>query len=175
MIFEIIGDQHSHAACAEDFRAPEEIAAVNLSASGQQIAHRQFHQTEDGFVRDGGLLLKLHQGGLEHVEVYVGDRTKTAAFNQHRLVMQHVGWLQDFTIRAEHGGAAQSQLHELQRHEAVVDVAKFDSAELKHVDLDSPCGEIIEQRFDELFCDVAKEKRAVAKIHAADAEGFLLG
>src|SRR5262249_29663667 len=64
---------------------------------------------------------------------------------------------------------------ELQRHDAVVDVAKFDSAELEHVDLDPPGGEIIEQRFHELLRDVAKEKRAIAKIHADDAEGFLLG
>src|SRR5262249_37955264 len=35
VIFEIIGDQHSRTAGAEDLRAPEEIAAVNLGASGQ--------------------------------------------------------------------------------------------------------------------------------------------
>src|SRR4029453_19574443 len=117
---------------------------------------------------------KLNQGALEHVEVDVGDRTKTAALNQHRFVMQHVGRLQHFAVRAKHCCAAQSQLHKLERHHAVVHVAKFNSAELEHVDLEPTRGETVEQRFDEFFRHVTQEQRAVAKVHAHDAERFLL-
>src|SRR5213079_3505191 len=156
------------------FCAREKIAAVNLFAASEQIAHGQFHQSEDRLVRHRGLLFKLHQGGLEHVEVDVSDRTKTAALDQHRFVMQHVGRLQHFAVRAEHGCAAQSELHELERHDAVVHVAKFDSAELEHVDFETARGEVIEQRFDEFLRNVAQEKCAVTKVDAHNAERFLL-
>jgi len=65
--------------------------------------------------------------------------------------MQRVGRLQHLAVRAENGGAAQSDLHELERHDAVVHVAKFDSAELEHVDLNAPGSEVIQQRFDEFL------------------------
>src|SRR5207247_3894565 len=107
-------------------------------------------------------------------DVDVGNGTKTAALDQHGFVMQNVGRLQHFAVRAEHGGAAQSELHELERHDAVVHVAKFDSAELEHVDLEATRGEIIEQGFDEFLRNVAQEKCAVKKIDTNDAERFLL-
>src|SRR6266480_4074254 len=113
-------------------------------AACQQIAHGQFHERKDGLVRHRGVFFKLLQGGFQHVEVDVCDGTKTAALNQHGLVMQHVGRLQHFAVRAKHGGATQPNLHELKRHDAVVHVAEFDSAELEHVDLDATCGEVIE-------------------------------
>src|SRR5207248_10795070 len=100
--------------------------------------------SEDRLVRHRGVFLKLRQGAFQHVEVNVGDRTKTAALDQHSLVMQHVGRLQHLAVRAKHGGAAKPNLHELKRHDAVIHVAKFDSAELEHVDLDATCGEVVE-------------------------------
>src|SRR5439155_15028389 len=151
VVFEVIGDEHGHAARGEDVRAREEIATVYLRAASQQIAHGQFHERQDRFVLYRGVLFKLRQGAFQHVEVDVGDRTKTAPLDQHGLVMQHVGRLQHLTVRPEHGGTAQSQLHELQRHDAVVDVAEFDSAELEHVDLDATCGEVVEQGLDEFL------------------------
>src|SRR5206468_6051710 len=120
----------------------------------QQIAHGQFHQSEDRFVRHRGFLFKLNQRALEHVEIDIGDRAKTAALDQHSFVMQHVGRLQYLAVRAEHGGAAQSDLHELERRDAVVHVAKFDSAELEHVDLEATRGQVVQQRFDELLRNV---------------------
>src|SRR5207249_7803162 len=135
----------------EDVRACQEIATVYLRAAGQQIAHGQFHEGEDGLVRHRGVFFKFRQGAFQHVEVDVRDRTKTAALDQHGLVMQHVGRLEHLAVRAEHGCAAQSQLYELERHDTVVHVAKFDAAELEHVDLEATCGEVIEQRLDELF------------------------
>src|SRR5439155_22205318 len=51
VIFEVIGDEHGHAAGAKDLRPREEIATVNLCAAGQQVAHGQLHESEDGLVR----------------------------------------------------------------------------------------------------------------------------
>ena len=65
--------------------------------------------------------------------------------------MQDVGRLQHLAVWTEHGCTAQSDLHELERHDAVVNVPKFDSAELEHVDLEATCGEVVEQRFDKFF------------------------
>src|SRR5207248_2494956 len=59
VVFEVIGDDHGHAARGEDVRAREEIAPVYLRAAGQQIAHRQFHQREDGLVRYCGVFFEL--------------------------------------------------------------------------------------------------------------------
>src|SRR6185437_6541820 len=175
IIFEVMGDDHGHPTRGQHLRACEKIAAVNVFAAGEQIAHGQFHQGQDWFVRHRGFLFKLNQSALEHIEVDVGDRTKTAALDQHSFVMQHVGRLQHLAVRTKHGGAAQSDLHELERHDAVVHVAKLDSAELKHVDLEATRGEVIEQRFDEFLRHVTQEKRAVAKVHAHNAERLLLG
>src|SRR5205809_4236068 len=85
IVSEVIGDEHGHAARGEDVGAREEIATVYLRAAGQQIAHGQFHESEDGLARDRGVFFKLRQGGLQHVEVDVRDRTKTAALDQHGL------------------------------------------------------------------------------------------
>src|SRR4029434_5855345 len=54
-------------------------------------------------------------------------------------------------------------------------VAKFDSAELEHVDLEATCGEVAEQAFDEFVRHVTQEKCAVTKVHAYNAERLLLG
>src|SRR5205823_1156803 len=151
VVLEVIRDEDGHAAGCEDLGACEEISAVYFRAACQQIAHRQFHKREDGLVRHCGVFFKLRQSALQHIEVDVGDRTKTAALDENGLVMQHVGRLQHLAVRAEHGGAAQPHLHELERHDAVVHVAKLDSAELEHVDLDATRGEIIKQRFDEFL------------------------
>src|SRR5439155_20435852 len=64
VIFEVIGDEHGHAAGAKDLRAREEVATVNLRAAGQQIAHGQFHERKNGLVRHCGVFLELRQGAL---------------------------------------------------------------------------------------------------------------
>ena len=68
--------------------------------------------------------------------------------------MQHVGRLQHLAVWAEHRGTAQPDLDKFEGHDSVVDVAKFDSAELQHVDLETTRGEIVEQRFDQLLWHV---------------------
>src|SRR5436305_7031112 len=64
VVFEVIGDEHRHAAGAENLRAREEIATVYLRAARQQITHGQFHEREDGLVRHCGVFFKLRQGAL---------------------------------------------------------------------------------------------------------------
>src|SRR5437879_7042431 len=88
--------------------------------------------------------------------------------------MQHVGGLQYLAVRVKHGSAAYSQLHELERHDTVVHVAKFDSSKLEHVDLNAPGSEVIEQRLDEFLRHMTQEKRAIAKVHAHNAKRLLL-
>jgi hypothetical protein len=62
--------------------------------------------------------------------------------------MQFVRGLQHLAIRAKHRSAAQPQLHELQRHDPIVDVAKFDPGKFEQVDLDPTGGQLVQQRLD---------------------------
>ncbi len=103
---------------------------------------------QDRFVGYGGIFLEPRQGALQHVDIHEGGGAKTAALDEDGFLAQSVGGLQHFAIGAEHGRAAQTELDELESHDAVVDVAKFDPAEFEHVDLDSADGEFVEKRLD---------------------------
>ena len=108
-----------------------------------------------------GSFAKRFERALEHVDVHVRDRAEAAALDQHRLLVEHLGRLQHLAVGGEHRRAGEAELHQLQAHHAVVDVAELDARELDHVDLDALGREVVEQRLDQLLGLVVEEERAV--------------
>ncbi len=90
------------------------------------------------------------------------------------MLAQGFAGLQHRPVRAEHGHTTQAQLHELERHQTVVDPAKFDAAEFDHVDLDAAGGQPVEQALDHLVGLVVLEECGVHEVHADDAQRLLL-
>jgi hypothetical protein len=66
------------------------------------------------------------------------------------------------------------KLHQVERHEPVVDLLKRGSGELQHVDLDPVGAEVVLERLDQLAEVVAVVEGAVDEVGADDAEGLLL-
>ena len=133
-----------------------------------------FHQLDDLLALDLRVLGELLARRVDHVDVDLGHRAKAAALDQNRLLAQHLGWLQDLARGAEHRRAGQPELHELQGHHAVVDVAELDPRELDHVDLDALGREAVEQRFDDQIGLVMQGERREQQVDADDAERLLL-
>ena len=102
------------------------------------------------------------------------ERAEAAALDEDGLSVKHLGGLEHLAVRAEHRGAAETELHELQRHDAVVHRAELDAGEFDHVDLDAARVQIVEQALDELLRLVVQEEAAIAEVHADDAERLLL-
>ena len=127
-----------------------------------------------GLPATAGSASNLARRRLEHVEVDVRRRPEAAALDQDRLLAQHLARLQHLAVGAEHRHAAEPELHQLERHQPVVDAAELDAVELDHVDLDAAGGQPVEQALDELVRLVVLEERAVQQVHADDAERLLL-
>ena len=130
--------------------------------------------TQDLALGDRRVLLELRQRRLEHVDVDHGGRPEAAALDQDRLLAQHLARLQHLAVGAEHRRAAEPELHELERHQPVVDRAELDALHLDHVDLDAPGGQPVEQALDQALGLVVLEERAVQQVHPDDAERLLL-
>ena len=104
----------------------------------------------------------------------MGCGPETTTLDQNRLFVEHLGGLEDFAIGAEHRRTAQTELDKLQRHHPIVHVAKFNTAELDHVDLDATRRQHIEERLDQHFRRVIVEEGRVAQVHPDNAECLLL-
>ena len=139
-----------------------------------QVPHGDLHERDHRLAGDAGLLREALERALEHVDVDVRDRPEAAALDQHRLLVEHLRRLQHVAVGGEHRRAGEAELHELQAHHAVVDVAELDARQLDHVDLDAIGGEAVEQRLDQQLGLVVEEARAVDEVHADDAERLLL-
>ena len=87
---------------------------------------------------------------------------------------QRLARLEDFPVGTEHGDAAQPDLHELERHEPVVDAAELNASELDHVDLDPTRTQAIEQALHQRLGLVVLKERAVEQVDADDPERLLL-
>ena len=93
-------------------------------AGGEQVAHGDFHQLDDAVLFFVGVGEELLARAIDHVDVDERDRAEAAALDQNRLLVQHFRGLQHVAIRADERGVGESLLDELQRHEAVIDVAE---------------------------------------------------
>jgi hypothetical protein len=100
--------------------------------------------------------------------------TAGSSENQHRLLAQHLARLQYLAVGAEHRHPAEPDLHELQRHQPVVDLTELDAAELDHVDLDAARRQAVEQALDQLVRLVVLEEGPVEQVHPDDPERLLL-
>src|ERR1019366_2280539 len=112
-------------------------------AGHQQVAHGNFHQLDDVFRLAAEFRRKALVGAPAHVRVYFCDLAKASPFDQDGFFSQHFRGLQHFSGRSEHGGAVETELHQLEAHHAVVDVPELDARELNHVDLDAIGGEVV--------------------------------
>jgi hypothetical protein len=97
-----------------------------------------------------GSAAKALLGAVDHVDVDLGDGTKASALDQNGPLAQNFRGLQHFAGGPEHRRAAEAQLHQLQAHHAIIDVAEFDAGKLDHVDFDALRREVVEQRFEQL-------------------------
>ena len=61
------------------------------------------------------------------------------------LFVQHLGGLEHFAVRPDEGRVGKALLHQLQAHQAVIDVAEIGSDEFDHVHLDPRRGKAVEQ------------------------------
>src|SRR4029077_2774204 len=111
---------------------------------------------------------------LNHVDVDLGDRTEAPSLDQDGPLAKDLRRLQHFAGWPEHRGAAEAQLHELQAHHTIVDMAELDSRKLDHVDFDTLRGEVVEQRFEDQLRLVLKEKVGIEQIDSYDAQSLLL-
>ena len=132
------------------------------SAAGQQVGHRQLGQHQHLTVGDRRVGLELLPRRLEHVDVDDRRRAEAAALDQDRLLAQHLAGLQHLAVGAEHRRPAQPDLHQLERHQPVVDRPELDALELDHVDLDAAGGQPVEQALDQPLRLVVVEERARA-------------
>ena len=124
--------------------------------------------------RDRRVGLELGQSALEHVDVHQRRRPEAAPLDEDGLLAQRLARLKDLAVGAEHGDPAEPELHQLQRHQPVVDAAELDAPELDHVDLDPAGGQPIEQALDQRLGLVVLEERTVEQVDADDADGLLL-
>lgn len=115
----------------------------------------------------------LERGGGE-IEVHVRHGAKTAALDEHRLLVEHFGGLQHLAGGGEHCRPGQPELHEPQTHRAIIDVTELIARKVDEVDLAALGAQAVEQRFDEPLGLVVEKTRAVDQIHADDTERFLL-
>jgi hypothetical protein len=82
--------------------------------------------------------------------------------------------LEHLPVGTEHGHAAQPDLHQLERHEPVVDAAELNAPELDHVDLDPTRAQAIEQALHQRLGLVVLKERAVQQVDADDPQRLLL-
>ena len=101
-------------------------------------------------------------------------RPEAAALDEDRLLAQHLARLQHRAVRAEHRRPAQAELHQLERHQPVVDPAELDAAELDHVDLDAAGGQASSRLSISRSGSWCWKNAAVQQVDADDAERLLL-
>ena len=74
----------------------------------------------------------------------------------------------------EDGGPAQAELHQLQAHHAIVNVAEFNAGKLDHVDLEALGRKVVQQRFQHQVRLVMQKEGGVKQIDSDDPQGLLL-
>ena len=107
--------------------------------AGLELPECHFHEHNRRLVA-GELFLGAGEDGFGEV----GDRAKTAALDEDRLLVEQLGRLDDFASRGEHHGFGETLLDELQRHQPVVHAGKAGTAETNHVHLDAFVREAVE-------------------------------
>ena len=142
--------------------------------AGHQIVERHFHH-DGGVLRSAaGVLPVLFQGGVQHVQRDIGDRAKTAALDQDRAIVQHLGWLHHLPIGQEHGHIRKPLFHQLQAHQPVVHTAENRAGEFDQVDLHPAPVQPVHQALDQRSGILQARIRAVDQVDAGQADRLLL-
>ena len=92
---------------------------------------------------DERLLHELRRRAVEHVDVHVRHGPEAAPLDEDRLLVQHLGRLEDLAVLPEHDRVRQPELDEEERHQPVVDVLERRAREAEHVDLDPVAAEVV--------------------------------
>ena len=140
----------------------------------QQVAHGDLHQFHDLIRLDFRLRGEALAGAwiMSMLTLVTGRKLpRSTRIGRLRSTSEGCSTSPD---GSEHRGAAQAELHQLQAHHAVVDVAELDAGELDHVDFDAIGGEVVEQRFEHQLRLVVQEKGGVEQIDSDDAQRLLL-
>ena len=82
-------------------------------SGGQQVVHCNLHQHEDIDALQYRLLQKLCESAPDHVFVHQCDRSKATALDQDCFLVEHLGRLKHFALRAEHHRVGQPIFNEL--------------------------------------------------------------
>ena len=137
MVAEKIGDQHRFAQRAERVHAVEKIPVIN-GVADLQLAQRHLEHDDGRFVLAAHLSRdELFLRAFQHVEHRVGERTETAAFEQHRFFVKQFAGDDGLAVGGEHGGFGEPLLDELQRHQTVVHAGESRAGKFDHVHLDA--------------------------------------
>ena len=95
-------------------RSTRERKSCGVERPGrQEVVHRDFHEDDHVLALHQRLLHELRGRAVEHVHVHVGHRPEAAALDQDRLLVEHLGGLEDLALRAEHDRVGQAELHEV--------------------------------------------------------------
>ena len=172
-IFAEAGNQHSLTEGSQDVGAVEEVLRVELTGA-HQVFHRDLGQSEDSARRLLFARGKVVISAAQHLVGDMRDGTKTAALDQHRTLVEFLGRLHDFAVRAEHGGPTQPLGDQLEAHQTVVDRGKIRAVEADHVHLDAFRREVVEQAADQLFRFPMEAEGPVDQIDPHNSDCFLL-
>src|SRR5262249_40431248 len=153
--------------------AVEKILVIDLVAFNQ-ILERHLHQNDDVLALHVRLLNELCRSAIEHIDSHFGNGAKAAAFNDDTFLVKHVGRLDHLAVRKEHRRLRQPLLHQLKRHETIVDGPEWWPGELEHVDVEAVGGEIIKKRINQCIRSHVLVKGTMNKVDADDAQRFLL-
>ena len=148
VVAEEIRDEHWLAERAKRVHAVQKIAVIN-GVADLQLAQGHFKHRHRSFALQRGFLDELILRAVEHVEHRVGERTKTAAFEQNGFFVEQFAGDDGLAIGGEHGGFRQPLLNKLERHEPVVHAGKCRAGKFDHVHLNPLGVEAIEQRADQ--------------------------
>ncbi len=155
-----IGDQHRAPQRPQHVGALQEIRVVDRVAGGQ-VPQGHFHQHHRGFALQFRFGHKPFVGAFQHVERGMGERIETAALHQNRFFVEHLGPLHRLSFGGEHGRLGQVLLHQLQRHQAVVQPGKRRSVKADHVHFHAFPRQVVQQRTNQPVRIFAQIQRAV--------------
>ena len=174
VVVEVVRNHGGQSAGRQELGTGQEVPAVHFVPPGEKIAHGELGQGQDGLALHGGVGLELLPRAFQHVQVDHGGGAEAAALDQDRFLAEDFARLEHLFVRAEHGDATQSQLHQLQGHQPVVDAPELDAAEPDEIDLHPVGTQPVEQALHQFLGLVVLEEGAVEQVHPHDPECLLL-
>ena len=115
-----VGHHHRFAEGAEHVGAIEKVATVD-PVPRAQVLQRHPHDDHRVPIHPGDFLKPVHRA-VQHIEPDVGNGPEPAPRDEDGFLVEHLRRLHHFSLRGKHRGIGQSQLHQLQTRQAVVNI-----------------------------------------------------